>query len=63
MYFLQWKIRHVMQPDVIEGVFQNYLFAFDFPYGIDGNESQTADFPRIFFYHKHNYFCRYLKKG
>lgn len=49
MYFLQWKIRHAMQPDVIEGVFQNYLFAFDFPYGIDGNESQTADFPRIFF--------------
>lgn len=25
------------------------LFAFDFSYGIDGNKSETAYFPRIFF--------------
>lgn len=39
------------------------LFAFDFSYGIDGNKSETAYFPRIFFFIiNNNYFQGYLKK-
>lgn len=54
----------MLQPKVKEGVFQNCLFSFDFPYDIDERKSEAAHLHIIFFFTiNNNYFRRYLKKG